>query len=70
MVKIDPCKHEERWDRWKERTANGIPNISKTNSDLIIQYITDMEHGLNVSAKSVKGGRSYIRLNTLREKMV
>ena len=24
-----------------------------------------MGHGLNVSAKSVKGGRSYIRLNSL-----
>ena len=29
-----------------------------------------MEHGLNVSAKSVKGGRSYIRLNSLTEKMI
>ena len=34
-----------------------------------MQYVTDMEHGLNVSLKSSKGGRSYIRLNTIREKM-
>ncbi len=59
MAKIDPYKHEERWNRWKERTANGIPDISKKNSDIIKQYLQDMEHGINVSAKSVKGGRSY-----------
>ncbi|MFC2138993.1 tyrosine-type recombinase/integrase [Bacteroidota bacterium] len=70
MVKIDPYKHKERWERWKERTANGIPDISKKNSDIIKQYLQDMEHGINVSAKSVKGGRSYIRLNSLTEKMV
>ena len=70
MVKIDPYKHEERWNRWKVNTANGIPDISKKNSKIIKQYLHDMEHGLNVSAKSVKGGRSYIRLNSLTEKMV
>ena len=70
MVKIDPYKHEERWNRWKERTANGIPDISKRNSEIIKQYLNDMEHGINVSAKSVKGGRSYIRLNSLTEKMI
>ncbi|MBU0760867.1 MAG: tyrosine-type recombinase/integrase, partial [Nanoarchaeota archaeon] len=31
---------------------------------------TDMEHGLNVSATSAKGSRSFIRLNTIREKMI
>ncbi|MCK4650034.1 tyrosine-type recombinase/integrase [Candidatus Pacearchaeota archaeon] len=70
MVKIDPYKHEERWNRWKANTANGIPDISKKNSEIIKQYLHDMEHGLNVSAKSVKGGQNYIRLNSLTEKMV
>ena len=69
-MKIDPYKHEERWNRWKEKTANRIPDISKKNSDIIKRDLHDMEHGLNVSAKSVKGGRSYIRLNSLTEKMV
>lgn len=69
-MKIDPYKHKERYENWKlEISKSSMPNISKVNSDLIIQYVTDMEHGLNVSPKSVKGGRSYIRLNTLREKM-
>ena len=69
-MRIDPYKHEERYKKWKEKiSVSGIPNISKINSDLIIQYVTDMEHGLNVSAASVKGGRSFIRLNTIKEKM-
>ncbi|MCW8966800.1 MAG: hypothetical protein OQK82_08975, partial [Candidatus Pacearchaeota archaeon] len=69
-MKIDPYKHEERYSKWKEEVlASGVPNVSKKNSDLIIQYVTDMEHGLNVSTVSVKGGRSFIRLNTIREKM-
>ncbi|MCK4649662.1 tyrosine-type recombinase/integrase [Candidatus Pacearchaeota archaeon] len=70
MEKIDPYKHKERWERWEKKTAKGIPGISKKNSEIIKQYLHDMEHGLNVSSKSVKGGRSYIRLNSLAEKMV
>ena len=71
FMKIDPYKHEERYKTWLEKVrVEGIKGIGKDNSDLIIQYVTDMEHGLNVSLKSVKGGRSYIRLNTIREKMM
>ena len=58
MVKIDSYKYEERWNRWEVNTANGIPDISKNNSEIIKQYLHDMEHGLNVLVKSVKGGRS------------
>lgn len=69
-MKIDPYNHEERYKKWHALISKtGIPDISKENSDLVIQYLDDMEHGLNVSIASVKGGRSYIRLNTLREKM-
>ncbi|VVB79522.1 Phage integrase family protein [uncultured archaeon] len=69
-MKIDPYNHEEKYKKWKEKVLiEGVPNISKKNSDLILRYVTDMEHGLNVSQKSVKGCRSFIRLNTLREKM-
>ena len=59
MVKIDPYKHKERYKKWKGLyLKSGVPFISKAKSDVLIQYVTDMEHGLNVSAKSVKGGRS------------
>jgi len=68
-MKIDPYKHKERFLAWKEKVKEGIPNISKENSDLTLQYLNDMEKGLNVSKGSIKGSRSYIRLNTLREKL-
>lgn len=69
-MKIDPYKHHEKFLNWKQTTKDGIAGISKTNSDLILQYISDMENGLNVSSKSVKGPRSYIRLNNLRQRMI
>ncbi len=68
-MKFDPYKHKERYTIWKEKVKDGIPFVGKENSDLILQYVNDMERGLNVAAKSSKGARSFIRLNTLREKM-
>jgi hypothetical protein len=69
-MKIDPYKHKERYIKWKQKTQHsGLPNISQYNSDLILQYLEDMENGLNVAQGSVKGGRSFIRLNTLRDKL-
>jgi len=69
-MKIDPYKHKEVFLKWKDRTVNGIDGISKPNSDIILQYISDMENGLNVSSKSMKGPRSYIRLNNLKQRMI
>ena len=68
-MKIDPYHHKIRYLNWKERVKEGIPNISKENSDIILQYLGDMEKGINVSSKNVKGARSFIRLNTLKEKL-
>lgn len=69
-MKIDPYKHKEKYLSWKERVQDGIPGVSGKNSDVILQYISDMENGLNISSKSVKGPRSYIRLNNLVQRMV
>lgn len=69
-MKIDPYKHEEKYLAWKTKTESGIPEITKANSDIIKQYIQDMEQGLNVSISSKKGSRSFIRLNVLRQRMV
>jgi len=69
MTKIDPHKHEERYKAWKNKVANGIPGISEANSNLIKQYVFDMELGLNISSVSRKGAREPIRLNTIRNKM-
>jgi len=68
-MKIDPYKHKERYQDWKEKNKDGISEVSKFNSDLILQYINDMEKGINIAHGSSKGSRSFIRLNTLRDKM-
>ena len=69
-MKIDPYKHKEKYHSWQERVKEGIPKISKANSLIVLRYLNDMENGINISSKNVKGSRSYTRLNTLREKMV
>ncbi len=69
-MKIDPYNHKEKYLSWKKKTRDGIAGIRETNSDILLKYISDMENGLNVSSKSVKGPRSYIRLNNLRQRMI
>jgi len=69
-MKIDPYKHKERYLNWKEKIKGIIPEISKFNSDLILKYLDNMENGVNIASTNKKGCRSYIRLNTLREKMI
>ena len=49
MAKIDPHKHKERYLNWKEKTSDGIPDVSKVNSDIIKQFLKDMEMGLNIA---------------------
>ncbi|MEK6917806.1 MAG: tyrosine-type recombinase/integrase [Nanoarchaeota archaeon] len=69
-MKIDPYKHKERYLNWKESVKQGIPSISKENSEIILQYLKDMEIGVNISSVSVKGSRGYNRLNTLKDKLI
>ncbi len=68
-MKIDPYKHKERYLKWKEKVKDGILEISKENSDLILQYLNDMEKGVNIASCNVRGSRSYIRLNSLKERL-
>lgn len=69
-MRIDPYNHKERYLAWKEKVKDGIPDISKANSDLILAYLRDMETGMNTALGNVRGPRSFIRLNTLREKLI
>jgi hypothetical protein len=69
-MKLDPYNHKDTWKNWKKEVKTQIPTISKRNSDLILQYLSDMEIGRNISSVSAKGGRSYARLNSLRNRMV
>ena len=69
MIK-DPYNQTQKWDNWKGNLKEGIPNISKENSDILLKYLSDMELGLNVNRKSIKGSRSKGRLNSIRSKML
>ena len=69
-MKLDIHGHEQRYKNWKERVQEeGEENLTKKNSDILIQFILDMEIGANVSKSNKKGGRSYVRLNSLRQRL-
>lgn len=60
-MRIDPYKHKERYENWKEKVSvSGREGISKNNSDIIIKYVTDMEHGLNVSSTHIANAQSFM----------
>lgn len=64
-------KEVVRWAKWKSNAyTNGIEGISKENSAIIIQYLKDMEMGMNVSVQNSKGARSPRRLNDLKGKLI
>jgi hypothetical protein len=69
-MKIDPYNTEKHYLDWKQEIRQtGIKELSKSNSDLLLNYLSDMEIGVNVGHGSKKGSRSYIRLRALRDKM-
>ncbi|MBI2449631.1 site-specific integrase [Candidatus Pacearchaeota archaeon] len=69
-MKIDPHKNKERWIKWKENNKLRILRLSKENSDIILKYLKEMEKGINISPVSIKGSRSYARLNSLRNRLI
>jgi len=69
-MKIDPYKHKEKYLQWKKEINGEIPEISKHNSDLILKYLDNMENGLNISNSNKKGSRSYIRLSSLKLRLI
>lgn len=69
-MKIDPYNHKEKYLKWKEQNRNEIKGLTRENSEIALQYLNDMERGINVASASTKGARSFIRLNSLREKMI
>ncbi len=71
-MKIDLYNHEPRYNSWKEHASKKDyieGNLTKKNSDVLLKYIFDMEVGANVSLLSKKGGRSFMRLNTIRTRL-
>ncbi|MCK5149416.1 hypothetical protein KAJ87_00630 [Candidatus Pacearchaeota archaeon] len=69
-MKIDPYKHKEKYLKWKDSLNGKISGISEKNSKIFLEYMFDMEQGLNVASGSRKGARSYIRLNNLKQRIL
>jgi len=67
----DVFNNKKKFDFWKsELTPKYIEEgLTKQNSKLFINYILDMEQGINIPKKAVKGGRSPQTLNRLRIKI-
>ncbi len=68
-MKVDIYGCERRYARWKEASlAVGIKNITRENSEVIVEHVIDMEKGRNTSG-AMKGGRSYARLCNIAQRM-
>ena len=65
---IDPYNNQAKWEKWKE--TKKLPKISDVNKKIILQYLDDMGHGVNISVRNKKGSRSYRRLLDLKNKML
>ncbi len=69
-MKIDPYKNKESYHKWKEKVKDGVPDISKDNSNVLLQFIFDMQNGINITKGSKRGPRGYTRLNNLRQRLI
>jgi len=56
-MKRDPYNNQKRWENWKEKNFEKTPEgIKKENWKLLIEFLKDMEIGLN-TPKGMKGKR-------------
>ena len=69
-AKADPFRNQLRWQNWKRhlqlQTRFSDKPLSDQNRQLIIAYLLDMEADYNTASK---GRRSFIRLNTLKQRI-
>lgn len=70
MEKRDPYNNKESYLAWKERAKKGIESISYTDRALLLKYVEDMEIGINVGNSTRKGARSFIHLNSLKDRLI
>ena len=71
LEKRDIYHNQERYSKWKDEVKEfGIIDLSKKNSDLITSYVFDMELGKNIGRNSRRGARTFIRLNSIRIRLV
>ena len=68
-MKIDPYKNKEKFLKWKiNYNCFKDADIGTRSGEILLQYLGDMEMGLNVSKDSKKGPRSYGRLISIKDK--
>ncbi|MFH1849227.1 MAG: hypothetical protein ABH879_03495 [archaeon] len=48
-MKIDPHHNQQRYEKWRKKGI--IKGISQANSDIIVQYLIDMENGFNSAGR-------------------
>ena len=70
-MKKDVFNHKRLWFSWKGNLSSKYieENLTKPNSKLYIQYLTDMESGMNIPKTARKGRRTPMTLNRLRSKI-
>ena len=69
-MSVDPYNPRARYEKWRKSVEKtGILDVSEYDSKIILQYLDDMNYGINISKVSSKGGRSAGRLNAIREKI-
>jgi len=68
MAKFDPNRYEQQFMSWRNK-GSLMPIITPENRQLILDYIADMEIGLNVNPASRKGARSFCSLQSIYTKM-
>ena len=70
-MKRDLFNHGNLFENWKSELTDDYleEGLTKENTKLFIQYLKDMEKGVNVSKVSKKGGRDPKTLNRLRSKV-
>ena len=69
-MKKESTNYQERYFKWKDSVKEGILNVSKENSDLILKLLNDFERGLNISNASKKGARSFARLTNIKDRLI
>ncbi len=65
-IKVDIYNNKERWTNWKAENKNRIKYLSKENSDVLLEFLNDMENGENVTPR-YKGARNPTTLINLRD---
>jgi len=69
-MKKDPYNTKDKYLRFKERLVNRGFGLSKKNNELLVNYLSDMEMGINISVLNKKGARSHMRLYSLKNRIM